>query len=63
MKKILFWCNRDGLFSVDVVKGIDDRDRGYDDTEERRTLEKEADYGMIEPGNRRPAGQGKRDNK
>ena len=43
VKKILFWCNRDGLFSVDVVKGIDDRERGYDDTEERRALENAAD--------------------
>ena len=39
VKKILFWCNRDGLFSVDVLRGVDDRDRGYDDTEERRSLE------------------------
>lgn len=43
VKKILFWCNRDGLFSTDVIKGIDDRNRGYDDTEERRALEKAAD--------------------
>ena len=27
VKRILFWCNRDGLFSMDVVTGIDDRDR------------------------------------
>ena len=42
VKKIVFWCNRDGLFSTDVVKGIDDRKAGYDDTAERRELEKAA---------------------
>ena len=39
VKKIYFYCNRSGLFSLDLVKGIDDRKRGYDDTEERRQLE------------------------
>ena len=43
VKKIYYYCNRDGLFSIDVVKGIDDRDRSYDDTSERRELEKTAD--------------------
>ncbi len=43
VKKIFFYCNKDGLFSIDVVKGIDDRDKYYDDTEERRALEKMAD--------------------
>ena len=38
VKKIYFYCNRSGLFSLDLVKGIDDRKRGYDDTEERRQL-------------------------
>ena len=28
---------------IDVVKGIDDRERSYDDTQERRELEKTAD--------------------
>lgn len=42
VKKIVFWCNRDGLFSMDVVKGIDDRKSGYDDTKERRELEQAA---------------------
>ena len=42
VKKILFYCNRDGLFSIDVVKGIDDRKKSYDDTEERRELEETA---------------------
>lgn len=42
VRKIFFHCNRDGLFTVDVLKGVDDRPSGYDDTEERRALEKEA---------------------
>ncbi len=42
VKKILFYCNRDGLFSINVIKGIDDKQASYDDTEERRVLEKEA---------------------
>ena len=43
IKKIFFYCNKDGLFSIDVVKGIDDREKSYDDTQERRELEKTAD--------------------
>ena len=31
VKKIVFYCNRDGLFSIDPVKGIDDRESGYDE--------------------------------
>lgn len=42
VKKIFFFCNRDGLFSIDVVRGIDDKESGYDDAEERRSLEKAA---------------------
>lgn len=42
VKKILFYCNRDGLFSVDVHKAIDGRKHAYDDTEERRALEQAA---------------------
>lgn len=43
VKKILFYCNRDGLYSIDVVKGIDDKENGYDDSKERRELEKAAE--------------------
>lgn len=39
VKKIYFYCNRDGLFSIDVVKGIDDKQASYDDVEERKALE------------------------
>ncbi len=42
VKKILFYCNRDGLFSMNVVRGIDDRQASYDDVEERRALERAA---------------------
>lgn len=42
VKKIYFYCNRSGLFSVTLMKGIDDKESGYDDTEERRKLEKAA---------------------
>ena len=39
VKKIYFYCNRSGLFLLNLVKGIDDRKSGYDDTEERKQLE------------------------
>ena len=42
VKKVFFYCNRDGLFSLNVVKGIDDRKATYDDAEERRALEETA---------------------
>ena len=42
VKKILFCCNRDGMFFIDIVKGIDDKQTAYDDTAERKELEKTA---------------------
>jgi len=42
VKKILFYCNRDEMFSVDVMKGIDDRQVAYDDIKERKQLEETA---------------------
>ena len=36
VKRIFFYCNRDGLFSIDPVKGIDGKESGYDDSQERR---------------------------
>lgn len=42
VKKILFYCNKEGLFSIDVVKGIDDKQASYDDAEKRRALERTA---------------------
>ena len=43
VRRIFFYCNRDGLFSIDPVKGIDDRESAYDDSKERRELERAAD--------------------
>ena len=34
--------NREGLFFINVVKGIDDKQTAYDDTEERIALEQVA---------------------
>lgn len=42
VKRILFYCNRDGLFYIDPVKGIDEKESGYDDAQERRELEEAA---------------------
>ena len=42
VKKILFYCNRDGLFSISVLKGIDGKQKCYDNTKERKELEKTA---------------------
>ncbi|MBR6401869.1 MAG: helix-turn-helix domain-containing protein [Eubacterium sp.] len=42
VRKIFFYCNRDGLFELEVVKGIDDKESGYDNSEERRALEEAA---------------------
>ena len=42
VKKILFYCNRDGLFSISVVKGIDGKQKCCDNTKERKELEKTA---------------------
>ena len=43
VRKIYIYCNRDGLFTQDILKGIDDKVSGYDDTQERRELEQAAD--------------------
>ncbi len=42
VKRMVFYCNRSGLFFVNLVKGIDDRENSYDKIEERRELEKVA---------------------
>lgn len=42
IRRILFYCNQDGLFSVDVHRAIDGRPRSYDDSAERRALEETA---------------------
>ena len=43
VRKLLFYCNRDGLFSINVVKGIDDRPAYYDNYQERKDLEETAE--------------------
>ena len=42
VKRICFYCNRDGLYYVDVHRAIDGRRRAYDDSAERRALEQAA---------------------
>lgn len=42
VKRIFFYCNKDGLFSIDIIKAIDGRESAYDDVEERRALEQTA---------------------
>ena len=42
VKQIVFYCNRDGLFSHIVNQAIDGRLASYDDVEERRALEEMA---------------------
>lgn len=42
VKKILFYCNKDGLFSIQVIKGIYDKTYSYDEVNERIELEKMA---------------------
>jgi transcriptional regulator with XRE-family HTH domain len=39
VKKLYWYCNRDGLFFIDVVKGIDDREGSHDHMQEQRELE------------------------
>lgn len=43
VKRIYCFCNRDGLFYIDVNKYIDGKDKQYDDTQERMEPEKIAD--------------------
>ena len=42
VRQILFYCNRDGLFSITVHKAIHGRPSAYDDAAERRALEQAA---------------------
>ena len=39
VKRIIFYCNQDGLFSINIVKRIDDKVTAYDNTKERKELE------------------------
>ena len=42
VKRIYYYCNRDGLFYVDVHRAIDGRRASYDDSGERKALEETA---------------------
>ena len=42
VKRIFFYCNRDGLFYVDVHRAIDGKAGSYDHTQERKELEQAA---------------------
>lgn len=42
VRQIVFYCNRDGLFSINVNKAIDGKENAYDDMAERRALEEAA---------------------
>lgn len=42
VKQLLFYCNRDGLFSIRVQKAIDGKQSAYDHSAERRALEETA---------------------
>ena len=43
VKRIYCFCNKDGLFYIDVNKNVDGRNKSYDDVNERRELEQSAD--------------------
>lgn len=49
VKRVYIFCNRDGLFYLDVNRHIDAKNKAYDDVNERRALEKTADmlFGKI----------------
>ena len=42
VRRLMYYCNRDGLFSIDVHRAIDARPAGYDESAERRALERTA---------------------
>ena len=39
VRKIMFYCNRDGLYSIKIIRGVHDREASYDDYKERKELE------------------------
>ena len=42
VKQIFFYCNKDGLFSINVNQAIDGKENSYDDINERWALEETA---------------------
>ena len=47
VRRIFFYCNRDGLFSINPVKGIDDKESGYDDSQERRNFRRTRSWRVL----------------
>lgn len=42
VKRLYFYCNKDGLFFLDIKKYVDGRERSHEDTKERREPEEMA---------------------
>ena len=42
VRRLMYYCNHDGLFTIDVHRAIDARPAGYDESAERRALERTA---------------------
>lgn len=42
VKRIYFYCNKDGLYYIDVNYAVDGKEKSYDDTQERIQLEQTA---------------------
>lgn len=42
VRRIFYYCNKDGLYYQDIIKGIDDKETSYHNIEERKELEKVA---------------------
>ena len=50
VRRIFFYCNRDGLFSINPVKGIDGKESGYDDSQERRNFRRTRSWRVLRLG-------------
>ena len=47
VRRIFFYCNRDGLFLINPVKGIDGKESGYDDSQERRNFRRTRSWRVL----------------
>ena len=47
VRRIFLYCNRDGLFSINPVKGIDGKESGYDDSQERRNFRRTRSWRVL----------------
>ena len=50
VRRIFFYCNRDGLFLINPVKGIDGKESGYDDSQERRNFRRTRSWRVLRLG-------------